>query len=116
MHELIRIIWSVQYDVTEGKSFYGPDGGYHMFAGHDCTRCLGTMDLKPSALDDLGYSPENEKQAKVLSDWVAKMATKYRGNCVFDHLHEKLMSCNNLILILKVNPPDISYSGRKARL
>lgn len=31
------------YDVTEGEKYYGEDGSYSMFAGHDVTRglCLG---------------------------------------------------------------------------
>lgn len=32
------------YDVTRGKSFYGPGKAYGTLAGHDATRALGTMD------------------------------------------------------------------------
>lgn len=30
------------YDVTRGKSYYGPNGGYHIFAGRDASRSFVT--------------------------------------------------------------------------
>jgi len=35
------------FDVTRGKSFYGPGSAYSIFAGRDATRGLGRMDLNP---------------------------------------------------------------------
>ncbi|ESR63498.1 putative steroid-binding protein 3 [Citrus sinensis] len=64
------------FDVTTGKSFYGPGGAYAMFAGKDASRALAKMsknddDVTPS-LDGL-----TEKEMGVLSDWEKKFEAKY---------------------------------------
>ncbi|XP_051129381.1 probable steroid-binding protein 3 [Andrographis paniculata] len=64
------------YDVTAGKSFYGPGGDYHVFAGKDATRALAKMskdenDVVPS-VDGL-----SEKEIGVLNDWEKKFQAKY---------------------------------------
>ena len=41
------------YDVTDGKSFYGPEGVYGSFAGHDVTRAFALNSLDEKDLDDL---------------------------------------------------------------
>ncbi|XP_041376842.1 neuferricin-like [Gigantopelta aegis] len=38
------------YDVTRGRKHYGPDGGYHGFAGQDGTRAFVTGDFTPDGL------------------------------------------------------------------
>ncbi|XP_018839569.1 probable steroid-binding protein 3 [Juglans microcarpa x Juglans regia] len=64
------------FDVTNGKSFYGPGGSYTMFAGKDASRALAKMskndeDVSPS-LDGL-----SEKEIGVLNDWEKKFEAKY---------------------------------------
>ncbi|KAI4337229.1 hypothetical protein L6164_015672 [Bauhinia variegata] len=64
------------FDVTTGKSFYGPGGPYAMFAGKDASRALAKMtkneqDITPS-LDGL-----SEKEIGVLNDWEKKFEAKY---------------------------------------
>ncbi|XVF48241.1 hypothetical protein PTKIN_Ptkin03bG0174200 [Pterospermum kingtungense] len=64
------------YDVTAGKSFYGPGGDYALFAGKDASRALAKMskneeDVCPN-LDGL-----SEKEMGVLNDWVKKFEAKY---------------------------------------
>lgn len=64
------------FDVTNGKSFYGPGGAYAMFAGKDASRALAKMskndeDVSPS-LDGL-----SEKEIGVLNDWEKKFEAKY---------------------------------------
>ncbi|XP_057810390.1 probable steroid-binding protein 3 [Salvia miltiorrhiza] len=65
------------YDVTTGKSFYGPGGAYAVFAGKDASRALAKMskdesDVVPN-LDGL-----TEKEIGVLVDWEKKFQDKYR--------------------------------------
>lgn len=64
------------YDVTTGKSFYGPGGSYCVFAGKDASRALAKMskdesDVVPS-LEGL-----SEKEIGVLEDWEKKFQAKY---------------------------------------
>ncbi|KAL6544251.1 Bifunctional protein GlmU [Orobanche gracilis] len=64
------------YDVTSGKSFYGPGGDYCVFAGKDASRALAKMSKKEidvvSNLDGL-----TEKEIAVLADWENKFKAKY---------------------------------------
>ena len=39
------------FDVSEARSFYGPGGGYALFAGRDASKCLATMSLEEADLD-----------------------------------------------------------------
>jgi membrane-associated progesterone receptor component len=64
------------YDVTSGKSFYGPGGSYAVFSGKDASRALAKMstnseDVVPD-LDGL-----TDKEIGVLNDWDQKFAAKY---------------------------------------
>ncbi|KAI3426528.1 Cytochrome b5 heme-binding domain-containing protein [Psidium guajava] len=64
------------FDVTAGKSFYGPGGAYAMFAGKDASRALAKMskndeDVSPS-LEGL-----SDKEIGVLNDWEKKFEAKY---------------------------------------
>ncbi|KAE8710504.1 putative steroid-binding protein 3 [Hibiscus syriacus] len=64
------------FDVTSGKSFYGPGGAYAMFAGKDASRALAKMSKNEedvcANLDGL-----SEKEMGVLNDWVKKFEAKY---------------------------------------
>lgn len=64
------------YDVSSGKSFYGPGGSYAMFSGKDASRALAKMSTKSedvvADIDDL-----SEKEIGVLDDWDRKFAAKY---------------------------------------
>ncbi|KAK1276862.1 putative steroid-binding protein 3 [Acorus gramineus] len=64
------------YDVTSGKSFYGPGGDYCMFSGREAGRALAKMSKEESDVNgDLeGLS---EKELGVLADWEKKFQAKY---------------------------------------
>ncbi|CAD6185047.1 unnamed protein product [Caenorhabditis auriculariae] len=65
------------YDVTRGKSFYGPGGPYGALAGHDATRALATMstDAVKNEWDDLsGLSPQEKETAE---EWEQSFKFKY---------------------------------------
>ncbi|KAK6927668.1 Cytochrome b5-like heme/steroid binding domain [Dillenia turbinata] len=64
------------FDVSAGKSFYGPGGAYAMFAGRDASRALAKMSKEEAdisaSLDGL-----SEKELGVLADWEKKFEAKY---------------------------------------
>ncbi|XP_057959604.1 probable steroid-binding protein 3 [Malania oleifera] len=64
------------FDVTNGRSFYGPGGPYVMFAGNNATRALAKMSKNEedicASLDGL-----SEKEIGVLNDWEKKFEAKY---------------------------------------
>jgi membrane-associated progesterone receptor component len=75
-----RILLSLQgkvIDVTGGAESYGPGGSYHLFAGHDVTKCLALMDLNEASLDDLDFVPETEDAKKSLDSWLSRLTSKY---------------------------------------
>lgn len=58
------------FDVTPKREMYSPGKGYHIFAGKDGSRGLGMSSLKPEdAVSD--WSVLDDKQKKVLDDWVS---------------------------------------------
>ncbi|KAF9681333.1 hypothetical protein SADUNF_Sadunf06G0215100 [Salix dunnii] len=64
------------FDVTTGKSFYGPGGSYVMFAGKDASRALAKMSKND---EDITCSLHGltEKEIGVLDDWEKKFEAKY---------------------------------------
>eukprot|EP01127_Copromyxa_protea_P002297 TRINITY_DN12198_c0_g1_i1.p1 TRINITY_DN12198_c0_g1~~TRINITY_DN12198_c0_g1_i1.p1 ORF type:complete len:111 (-),score=28.57 TRINITY_DN12198_c0_g1_i1:36-368(-) len=70
------------FDLSSKPQFYGPGGGYSLFAGHDASRCLATMSLKPEDLDKpIGDLSDNEKET--LLQWKTKYGQMYPivGTC-----------------------------------
>ncbi|KAJ3369186.1 hypothetical protein GGF31_005467 [Allomyces arbusculus] len=55
------------FDVTEGRSYYGPGGGYHFFAGRDAARAYITGCFQTHLTHDIrGLTPD---QIKGIDDW-----------------------------------------------
>jgi membrane-associated progesterone receptor component len=65
------------FDITEGRSFYGPGAPYAAFGGRECARALGRMAVDAAEctaeLGDL-----TEKQLETLAGWERKLEAKYR--------------------------------------
>lgn len=67
----------VIYDVTNSP-FYGPDGAYGVFAGHDASVNLSKMSHDEGLLNKWGSYTLNEDEEKILNDWVIRFEEKYR--------------------------------------
>ena len=65
------------YDVTQGRSFYGPGGPYGMFAGKDCTRALAKMAFDEELFTGDVDGLEPDELAK-LDEWIEMFEGKYR--------------------------------------
>lgn len=65
------------YDVSfGGVGFYGPKGGYNRFAGKDASRALAKMSFEPEDIENTNVDDLEEKQKKVLSDWIKTFGEK----------------------------------------
>jgi membrane-associated progesterone receptor component len=64
------------YDVTSGRSFYGPGGSYAMFAGREAARALGKMSKEEADISG-DLSGLSDKELGVLADWETKFQAKY---------------------------------------
>lgn len=80
--EQTRILIAVNgkvFDVSKGHNNYGPDGPYHVFAGRDASRGLGTFSIDNSMFkdeyDDL--SDLNSMQMDSVLEWEMQFQEKY---------------------------------------
>lgn len=64
------------YDVSAGRSFYGPGGPYAVFAGKECSRALAFMKVTPEDCSD-DLTGATEAQMQTLADWESKFVQKY---------------------------------------
>ena len=74
----------IVYDFSShptGPAFYGPGGGYSVFAGRDATFGLATMNLEPATWPATVEFTDAQKDT--LAQWVLKFNEKYtiRGCC-----------------------------------
>jgi membrane-associated progesterone receptor component len=53
-----------------GVEFYGAAGGYNRFAGRDVSRALAKMSFDPEDLNNTSIDDLEDKQKKVLDDWI----------------------------------------------
>mmetsp|Transcript_14854 Transcript_14854/g.24181 ORF Transcript_14854/g.24181 Transcript_14854/m.24181 type:complete len:225 (+) Transcript_14854:193-867(+) len=65
------------FDVQTGESFYGLDGGYHVFAGKNAQRALALMSLEAKDVENTNLDDLSEKDIQVLDDWIQKYYDKY---------------------------------------
>lgn len=64
------------YDVTSAPGFYGPGGGYHVFAGRDASRALATLSFDEAALENPAIDDLSAMEADQLDEWIFKFQTK----------------------------------------
>lgn len=79
---LLMAVKGIVFDVTKGRSFYGPEGPYHNFAGRDASRGLAKnsfdddvltpVDQLIDTLDDL-----TQEEQTTLDDWFTMFSGKY---------------------------------------
>lgn len=78
------------FDVSfGGVSMYGKGGPYQRFAGKDASRALALMSFDVKDLENTDTSDLDEKQLKVLSDWVDNFKKK-KGYPVVGRLNKKV--------------------------
>lgn len=65
------------FDISSGASFYGPEGGYHLFAGRNAQRALALVSLKMEDVDNTNIEDLEPSHLKVLDDWIDKYYEKY---------------------------------------
>ena len=65
------------FDVSFGGGmFYGAKGGYSKFAGKDVSRALAKMSFDPEDLANTSTDDLEDKQKKVLEDWITTFEEK----------------------------------------
>lgn len=76
LRPILLAIRGTVYDVTRGKSFYGPGGPYALFAGRECARAFALDSLEASDLtgDLEGLTAANLSR---LDDWTDNFESKY---------------------------------------
>lgn len=87
------------FDVSEGRNFYGPDGPYEIFAGHECGVALAKMSFEAKHLDNFeGVQDLNFGEKAELDNWIEKF-THYRNYPVMGHVvpDEKMPSSDRIL-------------------
>jgi len=69
-------IGGIIYDVTAGKSYYGPGGAYSIFAGKVCDRALALSKLEDKELND-SVDGLTKEHMGTLQHWKGFFAKKY---------------------------------------
>lgn len=68
-------VQGIVFDVSDGRNFYGPDGPYEKFAGHECGVALAKMSFDTEHLDDLeGCETLKFGEKTELEGWIDKFS------------------------------------------
>jgi membrane-associated progesterone receptor component len=59
-----------------GVEHYGGKGGYNIFAGRDVSRALAKMSFDPADLENSSIDDLEDKQKKILDDWIKTFEVK----------------------------------------
>lgn len=59
-----------------GVEFYGAGGGYNKFAGRNISRALAKMSFEPEDLSNANVDDLDDKQKKILDDWIKTFEEK----------------------------------------
>lgn len=87
----------IVFDVSEGRNFYGPEGPYELFAGHECGVALAKMSFDTEFLDNLDAVDDLKHGEKMeLENWIDKF-THYRCYPVMGRLITKLPSSDRIL-------------------
>jgi len=65
------------YDVTRGKSFYGPGSAYETLAGHDATRSFALFDAKAVKDEHDDWDGLKEHDLHDALEWEERFRAKY---------------------------------------
>lgn len=76
-------IKGIVYDVTNGKTFYGPGGPYENFAGRDASRGLALNSFDPAVLTPVDQPLDkledlNAEEKESLDNWESHFDAKYK--------------------------------------
>jgi membrane-associated progesterone receptor component len=66
------------FDVSKARNMYGPEGGYHCFAGRESSRAMAKMSFEESELSNPDYSDLSPFEKSTLADWYEKFRY-YKG-------------------------------------
>ena len=80
---LLGIVYSLG---SKGAENFGPGGGYHIFAGRDCTQNLSVMSMSPETLDNFDYRLDKDG-LESLAKWVKYFDVKYERVGRLDRNH-----------------------------
>jgi len=73
---LIGVLGKV-YDMTKGKSFYGPGGPYSVFAGRDASRALATFEVHSVSEEYDDLSDLKQSELNEVKEWDLQFSEKY---------------------------------------
>ncbi|CAM9845900.1 unnamed protein product [Phaeothamnion confervicola] len=58
------------FDVSDNRPMYGPEGSYHLFAGHEVSKSLARMSFEPEDLDVMQWDDLSFGEKDTLDGWV----------------------------------------------
>jgi len=88
----------IVFDVSGGRNFYGPEGPYEVFAGHECGVALAKMSFDKEHVDDFASIATLKHGEKMeLENWIEKF-THYRCYPILGRVVPTLPDGNGVVM------------------